>query len=198
MTRSALCALLVLLLVFSAGVSTAENIELYFSPNGGAAAAVAAEIEKATKSIRVQAYAISEDQITRALIAAQQRGISVGLIVDPHQRSDAYSSAAKIKKAGVNTVVDRFHALQHNKSMVIDDSIVVTGSMNFTAAGDAKNAENTLIIRDAIIAARYAKDWELHRSHSITFTPIHSRDYTPPPTPPNLILFPKPAHNKEP
>jgi len=171
----------------------AQNIDIYFSPNGGAATAVAAEIEKAKTSIKIQAYAISESQITGALLDAHARGVAVGLIVTPTQQSDAYSTAGKLKKAGIHTVVDRAHALQHNKTMVIDDLVVVTGSMNFTKSGDKKNAENTLIIHDARIAAVYTANWLEHQEHSGVFNATHKYDYKPPKTPSHLIIPPRKA-----
>ena len=191
-------ALLVLLLSLWAGSTTAQSIDTYFSPNGGAAAAVTAEIVHAKKSIRIQAYSIAQTDITAALIAAKLRGIDIALIVDRHQQNDAYSTASKLKKAGISTTVDRAVALAHNKTIVIDDTIVITGSMNFTDAGDRKNSENLLIIRDATIAARYAADWTKRRATASTFAPVHHDDYRPPTPPANLVLPPKPAHAQEP
>lgn len=174
-----------------------QQIELYFSPNGGAAHAVATEISNAKKSVKVMAYSISEPEITAALVTAQQRGVAVGLIVNPNQQNDLYSSAGEIKRAKAHTIVDHVHKLQHNKTMVIDDIVVITGSMNFTRAGDKNNAENTLVIHDAAIAARYAADWQTHFNHSIPFVPIHSSKFSPPPTPPPVSIPKTPARKKD-
>jgi len=174
--------------------ATAQYIDIFFSPDGGAAAAVANEIDHAKSTIKIAAYAISETQITDALLRAQSRGVSIGLLVTPTQQSDAYSTAGKLKKAGISTSVDREHALMHNKTMVIDGLVIITGSMNFTKAGDTKNAENTLIIRSKKIAALYAENWIMHRDHSGVFIPVHSKDYRPPKTPPHLIIPPRRAH----
>jgi phosphatidylserine/phosphatidylglycerophosphate/cardiolipin synthase-like enzyme len=35
-----------------------------------------------------------------------------------------------------------------------------TGSFNFTAAAEAKNAENVLVLHDPAIAARYGAEWD--------------------------------------
>jgi phosphatidylserine/phosphatidylglycerophosphate/cardiolipin synthase-like enzyme len=161
------------LLICQAAVATttAADIALYFSPNGGAAAAVVKEIDAAKTSVHVLAYAISEDRITRALINAKSRGVDVRLIVDRHDQDGRYSTAQKIKKAGVPVTVDRAHALMHDKTLVIDTAIVITGSMNFTASGDRQNAENTLVIRDPDAARIYEQDFNKHLQHSSTFTP---------------------------
>lgn len=157
--------------ISAAALATAADIDLYFSPNGGAAAAISKEIDAAKTSIHVQAYAISEARITGALSNAQARGVDVKLLVDRHQQDGTYSTAAKLKKTGIPTRVDRTHALMHNKTMVIDSAIVITGSMNFTASGDRQNAENVLVIRDAAAAKIYEEDFAKHWNHSTTFSP---------------------------
>jgi phosphatidylserine/phosphatidylglycerophosphate/cardiolipin synthase-like enzyme len=67
---------------------------------------------------------------------------------------------------GVSTMIDANHAISHNKVMVIDGELVLTGSFNFTKAAQEKNAENLLIIRDQALAAQYATNWDAHRQHS--------------------------------
>jgi len=152
-------------------IAIGADIDVYFSPNGGAATAVAREIYAAKLSVHVMAYSISESQVTRAIIGAKDRGLSVFLIVDKHQQGGSFTTARKIKDSGVPVRVDRNHALMHNKTVVIDGTTVVTGSMNFSASGDKKNAENTIILRDADVARKYESDFQSHLSHSTTYSP---------------------------
>ena len=58
------------------------------------------------------------------------------------------------------------YAIAHNKVMIIDEEILITGSFNFTKAAEEKNAENLLIIRDKAIASLYIRNWEQHAGHS--------------------------------
>jgi phosphatidylserine/phosphatidylglycerophosphate/cardiolipin synthase-like enzyme len=60
-------------------------------------------------------------------------------------------------------------AIAHNKVMVIDSRIVITGSFNFTKAAEESNAENLLIIEDVDLAAKYAKNWQEHLDHSVLY-----------------------------
>jgi len=48
--------------------------------------------------------------------------------------------------AGIPTLIDAQHAIARNKVMVLDGSVVITGSFNFTKAAEESNAENLLII----------------------------------------------------
>src|SRR5262245_14055401 len=45
----------------------------------------------------------------------------------------------------------RPHAISHNKVIIIDGEMVLTGSFNFTKAAQEKNAENLLIIRNPAV-----------------------------------------------
>lgn len=189
---------LTILTAAAVNTAAADEITAYFSPNGGAAAAIAKRIDAAKTTVHVTAYAISEDALTRALIAASARGVQVRMIVDRHEQGGPGSTAGKIKKAGVLTRVDRAHALMHNKYAVIDDSIVITGSMNWTTSGDAKNAENTLIIENPDLAKIYQEDFAKHLNHSTTFTTPAFAGEQSLPTPPAALPSPLPAHAQEP
>jgi phosphatidylserine/phosphatidylglycerophosphate/cardiolipin synthase-like enzyme len=48
----------------------------------------------------------------------------------------------------------------HDKFIVVDGEMVETGSFNFTASAEARNAENVLVLRDLAVAQRYGKEWE--------------------------------------
>jgi phosphatidylserine/phosphatidylglycerophosphate/cardiolipin synthase-like enzyme len=79
--------------------------------------------------------------------------------------SEKYSSADFLANQGVPTLIDANHAISHNKVMIIDGEVVLTGSFNFTKAAQEKNAENLLILRDPTVAAQYAQNWVCHEAH---------------------------------
>ena len=47
----------------------------------------------------------------------------------------------------VPVFIDWRPAIAHNKIMIIDDETLITGSYNWTAAAENRNAENLLIIK---------------------------------------------------
>ena len=83
---------------------------------------------------------------------------------------ERYSSADFLARAGIPVRIDAAHAIAHNKVMLIDDSMVITGSFNFTRAAEEKNSENLLIVHDPALAARYAENWPIHARHSEPYT----------------------------
>jgi phosphatidylserine/phosphatidylglycerophosphate/cardiolipin synthase-like enzyme len=126
--------------------SIPQGVQVYFSPHGGATAAVVDALERATNTVLVQAYSFTSAPIARALVDAGRRGTKVQVILDKSQRTEKYSEADFLKNEGIPTVIDAEHAIAHNKIMIIDGYLVLTGSFNFTKAAEENNAENLLVV----------------------------------------------------
>ncbi len=140
--------------------------QVYFSPKGGGQQAIVDAIGQAKESIYVQAYSFTSVPIAKALVDAARRGVKVIAILDKSQRSERYTGATFLRNEGIPVWIDADHAIAHNKVMVLDGNVVVTGSFNFTRAAEEKNAENLLIIRDQRLAKLYTNNWQKHREHS--------------------------------
>jgi phosphatidylserine/phosphatidylglycerophosphate/cardiolipin synthase-like enzyme len=144
-------------------------VQVYFSPRGGAQDALVATIGQAKDSIFVQAYSFTSAPIAKALVDAAKRGVKIEAILDKSQRSERYTGATFLRNEGIPVYIDDKHAIAHNKVMIIDATIVVTGSFNFTKAAEEKNAENLLIIRDKEMAKIYMDNLDKHKEHSEKF-----------------------------
>jgi phosphatidylserine/phosphatidylglycerophosphate/cardiolipin synthase-like enzyme len=151
----------------AATVAQMPAVSTWFSPKGGCTEAVVAEIRSAKRSILVQAYSFTSEAICSALETKHRSGVAVRVIVDRKGNSDGERTQADwLSGQGVEVLTDGQHAIAHNKVMIIDDAVVITGSFNFTAAAEHSNAENLLVIRDPTLAAAYARNWQQHLAHS--------------------------------
>ncbi len=139
---------------------------MFFSPKGGCTEAVVKELDAAKSTVLVQAYSFTSVPIAKALVDAYKRGVKVEVILDKSQRTEKYSSADFVLHAGIPTRIDPQHAIAHNKIMVIDGEVVITGSFNFTKAAETNNAENLLVIRDNALADKFTTNWKIHAAHS--------------------------------
>jgi phosphatidylserine/phosphatidylglycerophosphate/cardiolipin synthase-like enzyme len=144
---------------------------LYFSPNGGCSDAIIKQIDEAKSTILVQAYSFTSTPIAKALLEAHKRGAKVEVILDKSQRKASYTSASFLANSRIPTFIDDVHAIAHNKVMIIDGKIVITGSFNFTKAAESKNAENLLILESPELAKIYTENWNRHRDHSEPYEP---------------------------
>jgi phosphatidylserine/phosphatidylglycerophosphate/cardiolipin synthase-like enzyme len=146
--------------------AVAQQIEVYFSPKGGCTEAAVRELDAAKTSVLVQAYSFTSAPIAKALVNAHKRGAKIEVILDKSQRTEKYSEADFLHNMGIPVTIDAKHAIAHNKIIVVDDAVVITGSFNFTRAAEESNAENLLVIHDKALAAKYTGNWRAHAGHS--------------------------------
>jgi phosphatidylserine/phosphatidylglycerophosphate/cardiolipin synthase-like enzyme len=142
------------------------EVAVHFSPDGGCTDAVVSALGQAKQTVLVQAYSFTSSPIAKALVDAHKRGVTVKVILDKSNLTEKYSDADFLAHAGIPVLIDSVHAIAHNKVMVIDGQIVITGSFNFTKAAEEHNAENLLVLNSSELAKRYADNWDVHAGHS--------------------------------
>jgi phosphatidylserine/phosphatidylglycerophosphate/cardiolipin synthase-like enzyme len=146
------------------------SIEVYFSPKGGALDAILKEINAAKTSILVQAYSFNSTPIAEALAAAQKRNVMVSVLLDKTKTMEEKTTAVDIlTRSGIPTSLDGNHNTAHNKLMIFDGQVVITGSFNYTKHSEQDNAENLLVIRDKTLADKYTANWNSHAKHSTPY-----------------------------
>ena len=149
---------------------------VYFSPNGGALHAILQSISGAKRTILVQAYLLYSMRLAGALVHAHQRGVEVHIILDaeaqPHY--PPVPAVARLLAAGITLSLDAQHTWAHDKVMVLDGAVVITGSYNWTVAAEQQNGENLLVIRDPQLAGVYTENWQHHAHHSTRYRPTMS------------------------
>ncbi len=133
-------------------------------------------IYSADDSIDFALYGFNEqDDILKALILAQQRGVKIRGVVDKDEIK-TYRDTDKLKEKFKDVKVDSFisiakkeqsdkftratHALMHNKFIIVDKKVVWTGSTNLSASCMTFNANNSVIINSSEVANIYTKEFE--------------------------------------
>jgi len=154
-------------LVGTAAPKMPATVEVYYSPHGGCTEALVNALHAARQTVLVQAYSFTSPQIEQALVDAAHRGVKVQLILDRSNLSQKSSELAEAAAtASLHIWIDARHKIAHNKVMILDGEIVITGSFNFTHNAEADNAENLLIIHSKELAASYTANWQEHVNHS--------------------------------
>lgn len=147
------------------------SVSLCFTPGSPCTDRIIREIASARSEILIQAYSFTSAPIAKALVDAHKRGIKVSAILDRSQRTAKYTSATFLANMRIPTYIDAKHAIAHNKIIIIDAAVTITGSFNFTKAAQEKNAENLIIIRSKEIARAYRENWHDHLKHSEKYEP---------------------------
>lgn len=165
--------LLILLLLLNPLSGSAEqfkatgNIEVYFSPRGASTEAIVREINTAKSEILVQASSFTSKPITKALVEAKKRGVKIEPILDKNHGKDKNTTADIISNIGIPADKDVYHAIEHNKIIIIDRQILITGSFDFTK-DEEYNAGNMLIIKsNKLYFDKYIDYLEKYKGHFI-------------------------------
>jgi len=131
-----------------------------FSPGGSALDLILQFTSSAQQSTDVAAYDLTSRPVVQALSAAIARGVKVRLVADEKKSRDRWSLVSQLACAGVDVRINGTYSIMHNKFMVADGSAVETGSFNYTASAEKRNAENALVIKDEPdIARRYQAEF---------------------------------------
>lgn len=133
----------------------AQNIEVYFSPNGGCQQAVIAEIRKATQTIDIAMYYLSSRDIAQALVQASQNNVQVRIVLDQGQEIESASKSGYLIKHGLQIRYHLGFGLMHNKFAIFDGKSLITGSFNWTLTAEERNEENLLIITNQGTVEKY-------------------------------------------
>lgn len=165
------CFILVLIF-FNSGIQAGtfrQNVQYTacFTPQQNCTAEIVAIIDKAKDNIFVQGYSFTSRPIIHALVSAADRGVKVFVILDKSDFSGEYYSPVDLFIQHHIAVWDDDSVnIAHNKVIIIDRSIIQTGSFNYTHAAQYDNAENVLIIYDPICAEKYLANWYYRQSRS--------------------------------
>ena len=129
---------------------SALNTDTY---EGGPDTYLAAAINGARFSVDMAAYSLNLWSIRDALIHAYQRGVKVRMVMESDNMD--VQEVQALKDTGIPIIGDQREGLMHNKFMVIDQSEVWTGSLNFTVSGTYKDNNNLIRIQSSEVAEAY-------------------------------------------
>jgi len=146
-------------------VITYENIQtedsvvsIYFSPKSNTYENGIKElIENSEQYIYIPIFYLTHKGLAKKLIEAKKRGVEIKIILDATAAGNRYSMHKLLREKGIDIKVENFGGKMHIKSIIVDDKYIVSGSMNLTKAGNSKNDENTLIIKNSNLAQQYKK-----------------------------------------
>jgi phosphatidylserine/phosphatidylglycerophosphate/cardiolipin synthase-like enzyme len=138
-----------------------QEVSLFFSPQGYAMyRGVIPLIRDSEESIDVSVFFLTHKNVSKELVLAKRRGVSVRVILDATAATNGYSKHNYLRENGIPVKVENWGGKMHMKSALIDNKHLIIGSMNWTSAGESKNDENTLIIRNTKDASSYKEFYD--------------------------------------
>lgn len=155
-----------LLFVSQVALSIPAEVEVCFTPGQRCDMRIMDSIQTAQHAIYVQAYQLTSKPIQDALVNARLRGVKVDVILDKSQEHGKYPAAMFFHNMQIPVWIDYKPAIAHNKVMIIDGDLVITGSYNYSRAAQFKNAENVVFIRSPEVAHEYFRNFNYRLSKS--------------------------------
>lgn len=135
-------------------------LECYFFPNQANEVHVVNMLRTCKVSLDVAIFTLTNDRIFAAIEEAHNRGVKVRVIADDECCKMFGSDVGRLAAIGVPVKTDnevKFH--MHHKFAVLDNSVVVTGSFNWTVQAVKNNQENILFFECKEIAQQYTEEY---------------------------------------
>jgi phosphatidylserine/phosphatidylglycerophosphate/cardiolipin synthase-like enzyme len=133
---------------------------VYFSPNGGCEDQIVSWIGKANSSVHILIYSFTLDRIRDALIQAHGRNVQVEVVFEQNSLNDAGNEYQNLKNAGIAVRADGNSAYMHDKIMVVDGKVVLTGSYNWSPQAENENNEDLVVITSDNVASIYESEFQ--------------------------------------
>jgi phosphatidylserine/phosphatidylglycerophosphate/cardiolipin synthase-like enzyme len=151
-----------------------ETWTVLFTPGGVSGSEAAADlfvanlidyIDAAQTSIHLAVYEMDLTPVAEALVRAHERGVDVRFVTDNEaglgsDSDEGHGQFALLRGAGIEVQTDTRSALMHNKFIIIDNAIFITGSTNLTVNDVYENNNNIVVSYLPEVAAIYEREFE--------------------------------------
>ena len=141
-------------------VNGSQIVVVFTSEDPALEQAIIPIVKSAKQSIRFMTFSFTDFPLAEAMIERSKNGVDVSGVFE---RLGSDTEASELKTlicADVPARRDGNPGFLHHKVIVIDERIVVTGSMNYSTNAEESNDENVLIIDNAEIARLYIQEFE--------------------------------------
>lgn len=139
------------------------RVENYLGPEREIAPIISRRLASAESEILFMAFSFTNEQIGEALLGRADASVIVRGVFE-RVGSDTpfsyYSPLAQARLANIAVRTDGNPQVMHHKVFVIDRSIVIFGSFNFSDNANHSNDENVLIVHDPTFASYFIEEFE--------------------------------------
>ncbi len=135
-------------------------IQALFSAEDKVVSNLIALVNDAQVSIRFLAFSFTDYPLAQAMIDRAKAGVDVKGVFETFGSNSPRSELKTFWCASVPARQDGNGSFLHNKIIIVDNTIVATGSLNYSSNADEGNDENVVILENAEIAALYLQEFD--------------------------------------
>ncbi len=137
-----------------------EVAEALFEPRQNCAARLRSLIDGCRSSLEICVFTITDDSLTRAILAADRRQVRVRVVTDDMKSLDLGSDVERLRDAGIEVRFDADPSHMHHKFALFDRRLLVTGSYNWTRGAAQGNHENIVVTDDERLVAPFGEEFD--------------------------------------
>jgi len=134
--------------------------EAYFSPGDRCRRRIVSLLDMTRRSAEICVFTITDDEISRGILRAHQRGVRVRIISDDDKAIDRGSDVDALERQGVEVRLDQSDAHMHHKFALFDGAFLVTGSYNWTRSAARSNEENLVVSNNPGLIREFSEEFE--------------------------------------
>ena len=120
-------------------------------------------LNNANEEVVIAMAWFTSNDLFQTLIKCRERGVKVELVLLDNATNFMYYAPdfnQLIEKGGILRIAPLEYGFMHHKFCVIDNSVVITGSYNWTYYAETRNIENIVITDNKDIVSQYKKEFD--------------------------------------
>ncbi len=156
---------------FQTAILEGTPVLVIFGPEDDGIEHLVDMVRQAEDSIHFMAFSFTHDDLGEALVQQSRRGVDVRGVFEERNINSEFSETHRLACSGIDVRKDGNSGSMHHKVFVIDGTIVVTGSFNFSNNADRSNDENMVFLNHTDLGAAYEQEFQRVWSESRPLEP---------------------------
>ncbi|MFW6263103.1 MAG: phospholipase D-like domain-containing protein [Thermotogota bacterium] len=148
-----------------------NSSKVRFSPEEDCFEFLLDELSQAKKTVYIAMFAFSDNRIAHYLKILSSKGVKVYILVDKDWNLSSIYSDIDDMARYTSLRLDISDALLHEKFVIIDEKILLTGSYNYTASAQTRNDEYIFKTKNTGLVSRFTQHfltlWEASHPKSL-------------------------------
>ena len=136
-------------------------LDAMFFPNDKNVDRLCGYLRKAKRTLSICVFNFTNNDLSGTVRDLHFAGVKVRIITDDECVKNKGSDVDYLRSKGIPVVTDtevRYH--MHNKFVVVDKDILITGSFNWTVQAALNNQENLIVTSDSYLISRYTQEFD--------------------------------------
>ncbi|GLT19934.1 hypothetical protein GCM10007938_37170 [Vibrio zhanjiangensis] len=132
----------------------------WFSPGRSCITGIMEQLKLARNFIDICVFTIADDDLTKHILRASQRGVEVRIITDNDKVADRGSDVDYLARKGIPIKIDTTPYHMHHKFAIFDKQRLINGSFNWTRSASKYNQEDITLSDDVRFVNSFSRQFE--------------------------------------